>query len=292
MNTKEKEKESVALFKQKKKKTIFGLLIKWIFLSFFLLYAVIPLLWLLMVSFKTHGEFLLHPLKFPDIWHFENYPNAFIMAKMNILLLNSVIAAGFGTLLNILVSTMGAFVIVRQKIKFSGAISNIIMVGVLIPLLAFMIPYLKISINTGLYNTRAILILTYASIQLPISFFIISSFMKNIPKSLEEAAIIDGATDFQRFIKIIFPLTIPGIITAGTLCFIWSWNEFVYAMLLTSSTTVRTVQLGIRFFISQFREDIPGMFAAITIAMLPSIIVYVFLQRRIISGLTAGAVKG
>lgn len=281
-----------AINEQKRTKIILGLLMKWLILSFFILYAVIPLLWLLIVSFRTHGEFVKYPLRLPEIWHFENYPNVFKIAKMNILLLNSIIASGLGTLLNILVSVMGAFVIVRQKIKFSRVVSNIITVGVLVPLLSFMVPYLKISLASGLYNTRIILIITYASIQLPISFSIISSFMKTIPTSLDEAAIIDGAGDFYRFRKIILPLTAPGIITAATLCFIWSWNEFVYAMLLTSDTSVRTVQLGIRFFMSQFREDVPGMFAAITLAMLPTIIVYIFLQGRIMSGLTAGSIKG
>lgn len=266
--------------------------LKWSYLVFIFAFAIIPFLWLVTISFKSHGEFIKYPLRLPESWKFTNYAAAFEMAKMHILVMNSVIIATCATLLNILITSMGAFVITREKIRFSNAISNLILLGVLVPIISFMVPYLGLIRSLQLYNTRMALILTYAAINLPISFFIIQAFMRDIPIALEEAAMIEGATTLQRFTKVILPLTTPGLVTAGTLCFIYAWNEFAYAMLLTSSTAIRTVQLGISFFSTQFRSDFPAMYAAIVISMVPSVVMYIFLHNKIISGLTAGAVKG
>jgi raffinose/stachyose/melibiose transport system permease protein len=160
------------------------------------------------------------------------------------------------------------------------------------PIVAFMVPYLTLIRTLGLYDTRMALVLTYAAINIPISFFLIKSFMIGIPKDLEDAAIIDGCSFAQRYTKVVLPLSRSGLVTAGTLTFIWSWNEFIYALLLTSSSKVRTIQLGISFFTTQFRSNYPAMYAAIVLAMIPSVLVYVFFHDKIISGLTAGAVKG
>ncbi len=127
---------------------------------------------------------------------------------------------------------------------------------------------------------------------LPLSIFIIRGFMNTIPRELEEAGVIDGCNFYQRFYKIILPLSRAGIVTAITFQFLYCWNEFIYAMLLTSSQTNRTVQVGIRFFSNQFTTDYTSMFAAITISIIPAIAGYVLFQRQIISGLTSGAVKG
>jgi raffinose/stachyose/melibiose transport system permease protein len=266
--------------------------VKWAYLLFFLAVALLPLIWLFISSFKTEAEFITQPLGLPEVWQFTNYVNAVTVANMHVLFMNSIIVASLATLLNLLVTSMGAFVMSREHFHFRDGISNIIVSGVVMPIVAFMVPYLAIIRTLGLYDTRMALILTYAAINLPISFFLIKSFMVGIPKDLEDAAIIDGCTFAQRYTKVVLPLSRSGLVTAGTLCFIWSWNEFIYALLLTSSSSVRTVQLGISFFSTQFRSDFPSMYAAVVLTMIPSIIVYVFFHDKIISGLTAGAVKG
>lgn len=266
--------------------------VKWVYLLFFLAVALLPLVWLFISSFKTEAEFITAPLAFPEVWQFVNYVNAVTVAKMHILFMNSVIIATSATLLNLLITSMGAFVMSREHFIFRDGISNIIVSGVVMPIVAFMVPYLAIVRTLGLYDTRMALILTYAAINLPISFFLIRSFMVGIPKDLEDAAIIDGCSFAQRYTKVVLPLSRSGLVTAGTLCFIWSWNEFIYALLLTSSSQVRTVQLGISFFTTQFRSDFPSMYAAVVLTMIPSILVYMFFHDKIISGLTAGAVKG
>jgi len=206
--------------------------------------------------------------------------------------MNSVIVAAGAVLLNLLVASLAGFALSREDFKGRDVILTVVTAGVLIPIISFMVPYFMLITRAGLYDKLLSLVLVYAAINLPVSVSLITSFMKAIPKELEEAAIIDGCSFNQRFTKVIFPLARSGLATAGTFCFIYAWNEFIMAMLFTSSVSSRTIQLGIRYFTSQFITDYTGMFAAIVLSMVPSVLVYVFLHNKIISGLTAGAVKG
>jgi len=267
-------------------------LLKWAFLTVFLAVAVLPLLWLLLNSFKTNLELQVSPFGFPAKFSFDNYRNAIALASLPRLFINSVIVAAGTVALNVLVTSMAGFVLSREVFKGKQTIHTLLTAGILIPILAFMVPYFTLVTKLGLYDKLITLILVYAAINIPVSIFLITSFMNSIPRELEEAAIIDGCGFVQRFTKIIFPLARSGIVTAGTFCFIYAWNEFIMAMLLTSSLSARTIQLGIRFFTSQFISDYTGMFAAIVLSIVPSVIIYTLLHDRIISGLTAGAVKG
>ncbi|MHB9152235.1 MAG: carbohydrate ABC transporter permease [Spirochaetales bacterium] len=265
---------------------------KWAVLAFFLVAALLPLVWLVINSFRTNLELETSPLGFPTKISLQNYRNAIVTGDLGRLLLNSVIAAIGSVSLNLIVASMASFILSREKFRGRDAIYTIATAGVLIPIVSFMVPYFWMITKTGLYDKLLSLILTYAAINLPVSISLITTFMRAIPKELEEAAIIDGCGFNQRFAKIIFPLSRSGLATAGTFCFIYAWNEFVMAMLFTSSVSSRTIQLGIRYFTSQFITDYTGMFAAIVLSIIPSILVYVFLHDKIISGLTAGAVKG
>jgi raffinose/stachyose/melibiose transport system permease protein len=267
-------------------------ILKWAFLLATLLIALFPLVWLVINSFRTNYEYEIAPLGLPSKLSFENYKNAIALTNLPRLFLNSVLVALGSVALNLIVASLACFVLSREKFKGRDLISTIVTAGVLIPVISFMVPYFIMITRLGLYDHLVTLILIYAAVNLPVSVSLITSFMKAIPKELEEAAIIDGCSFNQRFIKIIFPLTQSGLATAGTFCFIYAWNDFLMAMLFTSSEASRTIQLGIRFFTSQFITDYTGMFAALVLTMLPSIIAYVFLHDKIISGMTTGAVKG
>jgi len=267
-------------------------LIKWFILLFFLLVALLPLVWLFINSFRSNLELQISSFGWPQKWLFSNYVKAMEMASLPRLFLNSVIASSSAVALNIIVAAMAGFILSREFFKGRDTIYTVLTAGVLIPIIAFMVPYFSLISRSGLYNTLFALILVYASVNIPVSIFLVTSFMRSIPKELEEAAIIDGCTFTQRFTKIIFPLTQSGLVTAGTFCFIYSWNDFIMAMLLTSSIESRTIQLGIKFFSSQFITDYTTMFAAIILTIIPSVGAYMFLHNKIISGLTAGAVKG
>ncbi len=266
--------------------------LKWAVLGFFLAVALFPLLWLVLNSLKTNLELQSSPFALPARPAFENYANAIAMAELPRLFLNSVIVAAGTVLLNLIVSSMAGFVLSRESWRGRDGVRTVLEAGVLVPIIAFMVPYFTLVTKLGLYDKLGTLVLVYAAINIPVSIFLVTSFMRSIPKELEEAAIIDGCGFFQRYSKVILPLSRSGLVTAGTFCFIFAWNEFVMAMLLTSSVSARTIQLGIRFFTSQFITDYAGMFAAIVLSMLPSVVGYVFLHNKIIAGLTAGAVKG
>lgn len=267
--------------------------LKWIVLVFFLIFTFVPLLWLVVSSLKTELEIAVtNPFGLPKVWQWGNYVNAFEVTGLLRLFINSVIVAVSATALNMLITSMGAFALTREKFKGQRLILNTMLAGVLIPIIALMVPYFKFVTGIGAYDTLFALILTYAAINIPISVYLMSGFMRSIPKELEEAAVIDGCSFLQRFTQVVFPLSRLGLVTAGTFVFLYSWNEFIYALLLTQSMRSRTLQLGISFFRSQFRTDYPSMFAAIVITIIPTVLVYIGFHENIIKGMTSGAVKG
>lgn len=272
--------------------SVVGTTFKWGVLLFFFFFTFSPLVWLFISSFKTNLELQIAPFALPAVWQFENYLNAMRISNLPRLFLNSVIVSTFSTALAMVITSMAAFAFSRETFRFQQWILNAIIAGVLVPIIALMAPYFRLTNALGLYDSLWALILTYTAINIPISTFLMYGFMKSIPAELEEAAVIDGASFYQRFTRVIFPLSRVGLVTAGTFVFLFSWNEFIYALLLTSSIGARTLQLGIRFFSSQFFTDYTSMFAAIVLTIIPSVLVYVFMHERIIKGLTSGALKG
>lgn len=271
---------------------IIGTVAKWAILGFFFAFTFLPLIWLLISSFKTNIELQLKPFAPPEAWRFVKYLNALTIAGLPRLFLNSIVVSTFSTVLALTVTSMAAFVLSRERFPFRQGLLNLLIAGVLVPIIALMAPYLRLTNTLKIYDTLTALILTYAAINIPISTFLIYGFMRTLPAELEEAAVIDGTGFAGRFRRIILPLSKPGLVTSGTFVFLFSWNEFIYALLLTSRPEARTLQLGIRFFNSQFFTDYTSMFAAVVLTMVPTIVVYVLLHEQIIKGLTSGALKG
>jgi len=265
---------------------------KWLLLGFFFVFTFVPLIWMVVSSFKTNLELMTSPFDLPRVWQIQNYLNAFALADLHRLFLHSVVVSAFCMVLNVLVASMAGFALSRVHFGFNGLVLNVILAGVLIPIIALMVPYFQLVSRLGLYDSLAGLVLTYAAINLPVSVFLIHGFMSGIPRELEEAAVIDGCSFAQRFTRVIFPLSRLGVVTAATFVLLYSWNEFIYALLLTSSVRARTLQLGIRFFRSQFVTDYTSMYAALVVSIVPSVLVYVLFHEKIIQGLTSGALKG
>ena len=266
--------------------------IKWLFLISLLLAALLPLVWLLISSLRTNLELQISPFGWPQKIQWINYLKALSMANLPRLFVNSILTAAVAVVLNLAVTSLGSFILAREQFRGRDVLYTILAAGVLIPVIAFMVPYFTLITRIKLYNTLFALMLVYAAVNIPVSTFLITVFMKSIPRELEEAAIIDGCGFASRFLRIIFPLSQSGLATAGTFCFIYAWNEFIQAMLLTNSLEARTIQLGIKFFTSQFITDYSSMYAAVVLSIIPSIGAYSFLHEKIIGGLTAGSVKG
>ena len=267
-------------------------IIKWIIIISFVFYAIFPFLWLVLASLKTNAELLDDPFKLPKVFQFKNYTDAIEAAGLGRLIINSLVISTSATFLNILFSSMVAFAIARHTFWGRNVLFLTISAGILVPLNALIIPYFAIINYLNLYDTRTGLILVYCAIGLPVSTFILTEFFRSIPKEIEEASYLDGCNFVSRYFRIMLPLALPGLATAGTFQFILCWNEFIYAMLLTSSTDIRTIQFGISYFTNQFFSDYVGMFAAVVVSILPSITVFILFQEKVISGLTAGSVKG
>ena len=277
---------------QKDLSSNFYFIFKWVIIISFVFYAVFPFLWLVLASLKTNAELLNNPFTLPEVFQFKNYSNAIQEAGLGRLIINSLVISTSATFLNILFSSMCAFAIARHTFWGNNVLFLMISAGILVPLNAFIIPYFAIINFLNLYDTRIGLIIVYCAVGLPVSTFILTEFFKSIPKEIEEASYLDGCNFAARYFKIMLPLALPGLATAGTFQFILCWNEFIYAMLLTSSTDIRTIQFGISYFTNQFFSDYVGMFAAVVISIIPSITVFILFQEKVINGLTAGSVKG
>lgn len=284
--------EMKAIPKTSPVKRLIGKIVKWFLLIFFAFYTLFPLLWLCVTALKTNKEYIASPFSLPAVPQIQNFINAWNSANLGLMIVNSITVAVVATVINVMVASMASYAISRFRFKGREAIFALFSAGIMVPLNAMMVPYFTIFSKIGLVDSLWALRILYAAINIPISTFIIRGFMDDFPMEIEEAAYVDGCGFYGRFFRIVLPLTKTGVVTAATFAFLTCWNEFVYANLLTSSPATKTIQIGIRYFTNQFSTDYVSMYAAIVIAIVPSIIIYMLFQEQIIAGLTAGAVKG
>ena len=270
----------------------FWRVLRFLFLGFFVVISIGPLIWIIMSSFKSNKEILSSAFALPSSFSLSGYKAAPHMAPIFKFYGNRILISVLSTLLNVVVVSMAAYVLARHKFKGSTFVTLLLSVSLLIPTAALLMPIYKIMTAIGLFDTRTGLILVYAALGLPTSLFIFKSYFQSIPKELEEAACIDGAGFFRTFFVIVFPLAKPGLATGAILQFLTSWNEFMFALILTKSTSVRTLPLALNYFTSQFSFNYTAMFAALTMVILPSIIIYILLQEQITSSMVEGSVKG
>jgi raffinose/stachyose/melibiose transport system permease protein len=260
-------------------------------LIFFTIALLLPVMWLVLASFKTNAEILSASGFFPEQFRLQGYRDALTQVALGRFFLNSFIVSTSSTILTILIASMAAYPLSRFKFPFRDTLSLIFSLGIVVPVTSLIVPEVLIIRWLGLTDTKVGLILLYTALFFPLSFVILRAFFMSIPYQIEEAAIIDGASYWTLLFRLIMPLSVPGISTVGVLVFIFTWNEFLYALLLISSQENRTVQIAIRFFTSTFDFNLPGMYAAITMVMIVPITVFLLLQERVVSGLTAGATK-
>lgn len=271
---------------------LFLAFLKYAFVFIIILLSIGPFLWVFLSSFKTNAEILTYSIGWPESFRFSNYVTAFKIAPLAQFYLNSVIVGIFGTVLNLIILGMSAYVLSRFEFKGKKFLGAIFSLSLLIPGAAMLQP-LYMTVNTlGLYDKLLGLIIVYAGFGLPASLYILSSYFLTLPKEMEESAYLDGASFLRTFVSIILPVSKPGFGTAAVLQFLLCWNEFQFAITLTTGNKSRTLPLALYYFKSQFASDYGVMFAATVIVIVPSIIVYVLLQEQVVSGLAAGAVKG
>jgi multiple sugar transport system permease protein len=267
--------------------------LQWIAVVAILLFCLFPFYWLVNTSLKT-GAQLSDAKLFPSHPTLNNYKSIFQDSNFTLALRNSAIVALSTTLLALIIGSFCAYAIARLHFKHKFALLALVLSITTFPGIAIAAPLFKLWTDIGLYNTIPGLVIPYLTFALPLAIYILVSFFREIPKDLEEAALVDGATRFQAFYKVVVPLAAPGLATAGILTFIFAWNEFLLAITLTTSTSARTVPAAIAFFTgsTQFEQPLGTISAASVTISIPLILLVLFFQKRIVAGLTAGAVKG
>jgi raffinose/stachyose/melibiose transport system permease protein len=262
-----------------------GLLL-WAFL------AVYPLVWILLTSLKYTHELYDDPFGLPLNWKWSNYQEAWVFAKMGTYFLNSIVVTVLSTFLVLGLSSTTAFVLARFEFRLKALVWAYILFGFLIPHSLMLIPLAIFTRTLGIYNTLWGLALVYAAVGLPWNVFFLRAFMETIPNELEEAAVMDGAGMWTVFWHIILPLSTPALATMATFHILSAWSEFILALVLTGDVASRTLPVGISLLDGHFTSNEPGVAAGMIITIVPAVIAYAFLQRFLIKGLTAGAVKG
>ncbi len=258
-----------------------------------IVYALIPVAWILSLSLKRSAD-LGDNRFFPQLVSLEHYAAVFQDPQFSAALWNSIGIAGISTLAAVLLGMLAAYAIVRLEFPGRRLILAAALSIAMFPPVSIIGPLFNIWRTVGLYDTWAGLILPYITFTLPLAIWILSAFFREIPWDLDKAARVDGATPLKAFVFVIAPLAAPAVFTAAILVFMFAWNDFLFAISLTSTNDARTVPAAIAFFTgsSRFQQPTGAIAAASVVVTLPIIIMVLIFQRRIVAGLTAGAVKG
>ena len=272
-----------------KDKTLFVL--KYVYLILCVFVALFPIVWVLLSSFKTNAEILSNGISLPKSFSFTGYRDALAMAPIFRFFANSVIVTVITTICNVLIFAMAGYVFAKCMFKGKKLVYFILSLSLVIPMTALLQPVYSVVNHLGLYDTKAGLILVNTALNMPMSLLILTGSFRSVPKAIEEASVIDGAGFVRTFFQIMMPCAKGGLTSAAVLCFLDTWNEFTFSLILTSSESVRTLPLSLSYFTSQFSFNCTALFAAVTIAVIPSIVVFSIFQEQVVSSLTAGAVK-
>ncbi len=258
-----------------------------------LAWVLFPLIWIISLSFKTpsaiaDGGYL------PSHWTVSNYSTIFKNSDFLYALRNSIVIAVIAALIAVVIGSFAAYAVSRLRFPGKKVFVGASLLVAMFPQISLVTPLFNVFRSIHIFNTWWALIIPYVAFSLPLSIYTLSAFFREIPRDLERAAEMDGATPMQAFFRVIAPLAAPGVVTSAILVFLYCWNDFLFAISLTSTTASRTVPAEIGFFTgnSSFENPIGNIAAAAVIISIPILLFVLFFQRRIVAGLTSGAVKG
>jgi ABC-type glycerol-3-phosphate transport system permease component len=264
------------------------------FLILWTLFSAFSLVWIILSSVKSNKELYAGVWNLPQSLHLENYVKAWNVVNLKRYFLNSVMITISSIAVLIFLCTPAAYVVSRFKFFGSRFINNMFVVGMGIPYQLLLIPLYRMIIGFKMNDSLLGLGLIYVALSIPFTVFLLSGFIRSLPSELEDSAMIDGCSDIGAFWRIMFPISQPGIITAAIMNFIFLWNEYMLALVFLTNENRRTLSLGLYSIQAamQFTADWVGLFAAVVIVMLPTVLIYVILSERVMQGITLGAVKG
>lgn len=263
--------------------------------SLLIIYAliiIIPLSLVFFATFKNTAELYNNPVGLPSQWDLSNYVQLFASQNMFVYFKNSVIVTFTSVFFILLLGSMISYAIIRLPKVIGNLLFAFVVLGMMIPVQVNMIPtYLLLSRLKMLDSHLGLIIVTIATL-LPICVFILTGFMKTLPQGLIEAAMIDGASHWKIYSKIIIPLSLPSLAAAAIFCFVITWNDLLYPMLFLKTGSLKTLPVALLQFQGEYLTNYPLIFSGVVVASLPMIITYVFLQRYFVEGMTSGSIKG
>ena len=279
-------------YKKSKRKSIAAWIVAFFFAIVWLIVSFTPFIFMVLNSFKEKFEMLTKGVfQLPDKLNWANYTEVLTGGFLNYFK-NSVIVLAVSLILLLFISACASYPLARFKFKLAQPIYGLIVACMSIPVHITLIPVFKMSKATGLYDSIWALIGPYIAFAVPISVFILTSFMQEIPREIEESAEIDGCGKIQMFFSMILPLAKPGLATLAIYNGVNMWNEFSFAYTLTQSSPNRTLPLAIWEFQGQYSMNTPMIMAVLTLTLLPMVIMFIVFQDKLVKGMTAGAVKG
>ena len=279
--------------RKRTKKIKISSLVLYCFLGLYAVIQVYPLVWLFLFSFKNNNEIYSgNAMGIPKVWRFSNYSSVLTNGNVAVYLLNSVIVTGVTIVLSTILLATSAYAIVRMRWKWNNAFLTYLLLGMMVPLHATLLPLFIVLKSIGLLNSYLSLILPYAAFALPIGVFIMVGFLQNIPKELEESACLDGCNIYKMFYYISLPLVRPAIATVAIFTFLSAWNELMFANTFINDEMFKTLTVGIMSLSGQQGTQWGPIGAGLVIATVPTLIIYLLFSNQIQKSMIAGAVKG
>ncbi len=260
-------------------------------LTLFTMFSAGPFVWVATMSMRTTTEIMQNHFALPGIWHWEKFPDAWFNSNYNIYFTNSLIVVVSAVAILTVIGAMAAHCFARYRFRLNRILYFLIFSTIILPPQITIIALFQILVQYNLYNSLLGLTLVYVSIQLPLTIYILESFFARIPSDLFDAARIDGYSEWQIFWKVSLPISLPALATIVILDTILLWNEFLYAVVLVTEESNRTLPLGIQRFMGDQLEDVGMIATGLMIAIVPVVVIYVLFSEKLIQGMTAGAVK-
>jgi len=265
---------------------------QYVVLVFFTVIFLYPILWLFINSFKTIPELFASPWSLPSSLTLVNYVRAFEVGNIGRSFLNSTIISVAVVVMTTLLGSMAAYGVTRLRWKWSGFILSIMLLALMIPAHATVVPLFAMFNTMEINNTYLAVIIPHVVFTLPMAILIFTGFFSSIPVELEEAALIDGCSIPRAFFTLVLPISVPALVTTALVTFIVSWNDLLFPQIFLTDPDLMPLTAKLAAFQGRYSTDYVGMIAAVVIIIIPSLIFYILLRRRIVSGMTAGAVKG
>ncbi|MDR2320673.1 carbohydrate ABC transporter permease [Microbacterium sp. NPDC089698] len=262
-------------------------------LAVWALVVILPMLWTLLGSFKTTKEIFKSPFGLPANWNFDNYVNAWVKNNFGPMFLNTIIVVGCALILVMLLGAMCAYVLARFSIPGSRVIYYLMLAGLTFPVFLAIVPLFFILQGMGLLNTLPGLIITYVAFALPFTVFFLFSFFKSLPYEIQEAAYVDGASEWRTFFQVMLPMAKPGLAAVAIMNFLGLWNQFLLPISLNTDQSKYVLSQGMASFASSagYQVDFGAMFAAVIITIVPVLVVYILFQRQLQGSVSQGTSK-